>query len=180
METKEESFNYSERSSRKQPFDKRLIEHIISLIRDGVPRRDIIQKYEVTQSTLGEWIKRYAPEMGKRKSFTDSQKRSIVRSIASGMSVKQAQIAFNISYPSTIRKWLKEFDQENTELSLETAIEMSNKRSNPSDSEEIKALKKALQEANLKNRALNTMIDIAEEHLKIDIRKKSGARQSSK
>jgi transposase len=41
-------------------------------------------------------------------------------------------------------------------------------------------LKRALQEANLKIKALDTIIDIAEEQLKIDIRKKSGARQSSK
>ena len=180
METKEEVFIYSERTSRKQPFDKRLIEHIIYLLRDGVPRRDIVQKYEVTESTLGEWVKRYAPDMAKRKSFTASQKRSVVRSIASGMSVKQAQIAFNIPYPSAIRKWLKQFNDENTELGYETAIEMPNKKSNPCDSEEVKALKKALEEANLKNRALNTLIDIAEEQLKIDIRKKSGAKQSSK
>ena len=40
------------------------------------------------------------------------------------------------------------------------------------------ALQKALQEAELKIKALNTLIDVAEEQLKIDIRKKSGARQS--
>ena len=57
---------------------------------------------------------------------------------------------------------------------------MSSKRPTTSDSEEIKALKKALEEANLNNKALNTMIDIAEQQLKIDIRKKSGAKQSSK
>ena len=33
-------------------------------------------------------------------------------------------------------------------------------------------------EAELKIKALNTLIDVAEEQLKIDIRKKSGARQS--
>ena len=40
------------------------------------------------------------------------------------------------------------------------------------------ALQKALEEAELKIKALNTLIDVAEEQLKIDIRKKSGARQS--
>jgi transposase len=49
-----------------------------------------------------------------------------------------------------------------------------------SENAEIEALKKALEEANMKNRALNTLIDIAEEQLKIEIRKKPGARQSSK
>ena len=44
----------------------------------------------------------------------------------------------------------------------------------------LEALKEALAFAELKNVALNTMIDIAERQFKIDIRKKSGARQSSK
>ncbi|MEJ6981569.1 hypothetical protein WG906_13970 [Pedobacter sp. P351] len=40
------------------------------------------------------------------------------------------------------------------------------------ESDEVKALKAALAEAELKVKALDTMIDIAEEQLKVDIRKK--------
>ena len=43
---------------------------------------------------------------------------------------------------------------------------------------EKESLEKALKEAELKIKALNTLIDVAEEQLKIDIRKKSGAKQS--
>lgn len=43
---------------------------------------------------------------------------------------------------------------------------------------ELEALKKALSEAQLKIIALNTLIDVAEEQLNINIRKKSGAKQS--
>ncbi len=43
---------------------------------------------------------------------------------------------------------------------------------------EKQALKKALEEAQLKIRALNTLIDVAEDQFKIAIRKKPGARQS--
>ena len=42
---------------------------------------------------------------------------------------------------------------------------------------DVKELQKQLREAKLKNKLLNTMIDIAEEQLKIDIRKKSGTKQ---
>lgn len=42
---------------------------------------------------------------------------------------------------------------------------------------DVKELQKALREAKLKNKLLNAMIDIAEEQLKIDIRKKSGTKQ---
>lgn len=41
----------------------------------------------------------------------------------------------------------------------------------------IKKLEKELEHERLKNLALNTVIDIAEEDLKINIRKKSGAKQ---
>lgn len=43
---------------------------------------------------------------------------------------------------------------------------------------EKEALQKALQDAELKIKALNTLIDVAEEQLKIEIRKKFGAKQS--
>ena len=41
----------------------------------------------------------------------------------------------------------------------------------------IKALEKELERARMKNIALSTLIDVAEEQLKIKIRKKPGARQ---
>ena len=43
---------------------------------------------------------------------------------------------------------------------------------------EKEALLQALKEAELKIKALNTLIDVAKDQLKIDIRKKSGAKQS--
>ena len=52
------------------------------------------------------------------------------------------------------------------------------KKNKPFSTAKAEALQKALEEAELKIKALNTLIDVAEEQLKIDIRKKSGARQS--
>jgi hypothetical protein len=46
------------------------------------------------------------------------------------------------------------------------------------EDEEKKALRKALEEAELKIKALNTLIDVAEDQLKVQIRKKPGAKQS--
>jgi hypothetical protein len=51
-------------------------------------------------------------------------------------------------------------------------------RSEAISSEDTAALKKALEEAELKIKALNTLIDVAEDKFKIKIRKKPGARQS--
>lgn len=43
--------------------------------------------------------------------------------------------------------------------------------------QQIKKLEKALSDAQMKNIAINTLIDVAEEKLKISIRKKPGAKQ---
>jgi transposase-like protein len=48
------------------------------------------------------------------------------------------------------------------------------------EKDEVRLLRKRLAEEQLKNELLETMIDIAEEELKIDIRKKSGTKQSEK
>ena len=59
------------------------------------------------------------------------------------------------------------------------ANKVENQQSDPDPGKKIleQALQK-LQEAELKVKALNTLIDIAEEQFKISIRKKPGARQS--
>jgi len=180
METKATEFIYAKRISKQQKFDKRLIAHIVVLAEQGVPRRDLIEQYGMANSTLQEWMNKYGSGKARQRSYTVSQKRSVCRSVESGMSVKQAQIAFGISCPSLIRRWIREFKEENTEISVTQSLEMARKTVNPPPDADIKALQKALEEANLKIQALDTMIDIAQDQLKIDIRKKSGARQSSK
>jgi transposase-like protein len=47
----------------------------------------------------------------------------------------------------------------------------------PALSNEVKQLQQELRKAQLHNKLLNAMIDIAEEQLKIDIRKKSGTKR---
>jgi transposase len=50
METKETEFIYSERASKSQNFDKRFIQHIVDLVEQGVPRRDLIDQYGMSAS----------------------------------------------------------------------------------------------------------------------------------
>jgi hypothetical protein len=71
--------------------------------------------------------------------------------------------------------------KENDELASYKPSLMENNRPTNPDSEdpEREALIKALQEAQMKIRALDTLIDVAEDQFKIAIRKKAGARQSS-
>jgi transposase len=180
METKEKEFEDSKRTLKGQRFDPRLIEHIVRLAEQGTPRRSLVETYGMHRDTLGDWIAKRSLILTKQKIYTIAERRSVVRAVDAGMSIKEAAIAFKITSCGSIRRWVKDFSQENTEISISNPVEMPKNNTVNSQNVEIVALKKALEEANMKNRALNTLIDIAEEKLKIDIRKKPGARQSSK
>ena len=73
-------------------------------------------------------------------------------------------------------------NQQNDELSAITASMAKTNKQQQTSSQDLQptneALKKQLEEAQLKIAALNTLIDVAEEQLKINIRKKPGAKQS--
>jgi transposase len=80
----------------------------------------------------------------------------------------------------TLNKWLKASVKEKAELAADDRFEMkgtSTEQPGLPDPEK-EALKKALEAAQLKISALNTLIDVAEDQFKIRIRKKAGARQS--
>ena len=69
--------------------------------------------------------------------------------------------------------------KENVELAAYDPFEMKDKPVDTTGLDpEKEALKKALEDAQLKISALNTLIDVAEDQFKIKIRKKAGARQS--
>jgi len=173
---------FAKRTSKQGHFDKRLILIIVKEVEKGLPRKVANQIYGLGKSSLGSWMKRYGSEHYhqnlKRKSYTNLQKRTIVTAIEQGrLSIKEAQIAYNIKTEKTIRDWLLSYKGEKVDLCMETQPQMAKKKPALKPPDTV-ALKKALQEAELKIKALNTMIDVAEENLKIDIRKKSGAKQS--
>jgi transposase-like protein len=116
----------------------------------------------------------------KRRSYTNLQKRTIVTAIEQGrLTIKDAKTAYNIKSEKIIRNWIVQYKSEKVEICIENTSPMAKDKPSSKDLEK-EALQKALQEAELKIKALNTLIDVAEEQLKIDIRKKSGAKQSSK
>jgi hypothetical protein len=79
-----------------------------------------------------------------------------------------------------LNSWLKASLKENVELAAYDPFKMKDKPSVQPELQdtEKEALKKTLEEAQLKISALNTLIDVAEDQFKIKIRKKAGARQS--
>jgi transposase len=174
----------SSRTDKRIPFDKREIIKIVGMIESGVPRREILCQYGMHHSTLTYWMNRHGSPSyrdERPRCYSPSERRSILRAVESGMSVRQACVAFGVKCRSTVDRWLRMEKsgrpRNNAELSPQTPV-MQPKEEYGTD--ERKALERELAEAQLKIRALETMIDIAEEQLKIDIRKKSGAKQSPK
>lgn len=113
--------------------------------------------------------------------YSDEFKKSVVDEVLKGvLSKEEARYKYGIKGNSAVLNWIRTFDG-NKSRSMKS-------RKNPSRSvksiEELEAenarLKQELDVEQLRNRALNVMIDIAENQFKIPIRKKSGARQSKK
>jgi transposase-like protein len=178
---KEETF--IKRENNRQLFDKRLIIEIVKEIEEGQPRRVAIAAHGMSISALNGWMNLYgSPDYHakKKRRYSPSEKRSVIRSVEGGMSIKEAQVSFGISNVAVVREWVRTFKKENSDLSFNNSSQPMAKPSNKKETEEVEVLKRALAEAELKVKALDTLIDIAEEQLKIDIRKKSGARQSPK
>lgn len=106
-------------------------------------------------------------------------RRWLVREIEEDrMSVKEAISRFNIN-PLTgfqlIQKWQKKYAPE-IMLSLPVMTEKERQKVEELQ-KKLKEMEKQLEHAQMKNIALETLIDVAEEKLKITIRKKPGAKQ---
>ena len=78
-------------------------------------------------------------------------------------------------YTRIIKRWQKRYSDE---LHLSLSLMTSKERADNKELEKrIAELEKKLELAKMKNVALNTMIDIAEQDYKLEIRKKSGPKQ---
>ncbi|MEQ9412597.1 MAG: hypothetical protein RIF39_02130 [Cyclobacteriaceae bacterium] len=106
-------------------------------------------------------------------------RRWLVREIVSGrMTQKQANERFDFGVKNSrllLRDWIKRYSPSiPVTLPVMTEKEVQKLESLQ---KQLKALEKDLECAQMKNIALETMIDVAEEQLKIKIRKKSGPKQ---
>ena len=118
----------------------------------------------------------------KRINYNDyeiSFRRWLVSQIdAENMSMQDARDRFHLSpteYKKIIKRWQKRYSDD-LHLSLQA---MSGKERTDVKALEkrIKELEKQLELAKMKNVGLNTMIDIAEQDYKLEIRRKSGPKQ---
>ena len=102
----------------------------------------------------------------------------IAEYLAGGISYRRLGEKYGIDF-RIINYWVLQYQgksKKNTKkkATVKRALPGSNEASQPVD---VQQLQKELKTAQLQNFLLNAMIDTAEQHFKISIRKKSGTRQ---
>jgi len=120
------------------------------------------------------------------KCYNEEVRRKIVSAIESGiMSVREAEQEYGILGHSTILRWLRQYG--NSGVSIMSSRGKNTKRPFSSDeqkilflSNQIKVLEQQLKDARMKQATLETLIEVAEQHYSINIKKNSGGKQSSK
>lgn len=111
----------------------------------------------------------------KKTEKTEQEKEAIIAEYLLGeKSYRQLGAKCGIDY-RIIHSWVRKF-QGKTVRKTKQKTEIKTISSEPLP-KEVKVLQEELRKAKLYNELLNSMIDIAEEQLKIDIRKKSGTKR---
>lgn len=113
----------------------------------------------------------------------DNKRQIIDEYLKGGYSFREFAKISNIS-STTLHRWVMAFQGRSCKVSRDyktvTLPLMKDAKSKEELSVEMAALKKELAQERLRNKLLTAMIDIAEEQLKIPIRKKSGTKRSKK
>jgi transposase len=120
---------------------------------------------------------------GKKSPYDQSLKNRVCFELLSGrLSLTEAKATYGIKGQGTIYNWIKDYKKQFPQLNLASMNTAEDKPASPTDNADDLAkknreLQEALEMAKLKITALETMIDVAETELHIDIRKKSGTKQ---
>jgi len=167
---------------KRSHFSKQAILEIVRAVERGATRKEVTTRYGVAKSNVSSWMREYGSPayLASIKPLSVSDRRSLVRSVEEGrMTLLEARDAYKLASTDVVKRYLREAEREKAELQrIATLMDKNEVRSEAISSEDVKALKKALEEAELKIKALNTLIDVAEDQFKIAIRKKPGAKQS--
>ena len=170
--------NKSIPSSRENPhlqFGRKKILQILQEIEGGLSRKEACQRYGMAYSTITEWFGLYGSEQYqaiKRRRFSVLQKRSIIQSVLVGRMTKdEACVAFKLS-KKLLGSWILQFQRDSEAVVNNHSVMQDANTTTTAPTDPIE-----LQQAKLKIEALETLIDIAEQELKISIRKKCGAKQ---
>lgn len=167
-------------------YRKEFIGQVLGEIESGQQAAAVCLKYNLVSGTVEYWLRNYGSEAyqkRKRKILSVHTKRAIMRAVQNGsMTIREAMSAYNIKSDTTIKSWIKLENREMNELAGSNPLTLKKEEtkapsSDQKSADEVEELRKKLADAQLKIAALNTLIDVAEEQLKINIRKKPGAKQ---
>ena len=183
MELKVEKIKKSYRT-----FNRQQKKAILAEINEGKRDPKEILKEHGISTELSLVLKRW-PEQIKRnennlfvtpkRKYEEDLKHDIIRQIEFGqLTTKEAIQKYDIvGGKGVIEYWRKKYSSHITPLSQIKSMSESEKKDLTSTQKQKKEFEKALEQANLKILGLETMIDIAEKELNIEIRKKSGSKQ---
>lgn len=111
-----------------------------------------------------------------QKDYNMAFKLAVISRVEKGeMTYKQAQSVYGIQGRNTVLVWLRKYG--NLDWSKPNLLFMSKSKETPAQI--IKRLEKELAEERLKNKILNTMIDISDNQYGTQIRKKFSPKPSS-
>jgi len=111
------------------------------------------------------------------KTYSESLKREVVREIQLGnLSKTEAKKKYDIRGHAEVLKWIRKFEEEGS-LSKIKMMDY-NKENKDGLIKRIKELERQLEDEKIRAEGYSKMIDIAEDQLKISIRKKSTTKQS--
>jgi len=115
--------------------------------------------------------------------FTDDFKLEVVQDyLSTGISQEELKKKYNFTGSNNIYNWMRKFglskpSEDQIQLHRTMKIEKQKSSSEQELELRIKKLEDDLKREQFKTLALNTMINIAERELKVDIRKKAGAKR---
>ena len=110
------------------------------------------------------------------KFYSETFKKEVVREVKAGLLSKaEALRKYDIPGSSTIIGWIRKFDGKTTNYRQVMDYKKSDKEALI---KRIKELERKLEDEQIRSEGLSKMIDIAEDQLKISIRKKSATKQS--
>ena len=106
--------------------------------------------------------------------YSISFKQKVVREVESGLGIEAARRRYGIKGYGTIQRWLKKFGKNHL-LNKIVRVEVKGEKDRIKELEaEVKKLKIALADATLAKDALETLVEIVNEHYHTDVKKNLG------
>jgi transposase len=133
----------------------------------------------ISQLKTGQ-MKKQKKEINK---YSEEFKWQVVQAVLSGkFSKEEARVAYGIKSNCAILYWMRKYsgndDYRHTNTIASNLVAMHDSKETNALKERIKQLEEELRRANLRADLWQKMIEVAEERLKIDIKKKHGAQPS--